>query len=448
MKKQFAALILAVLPVLGFAAGGHGPQLDHVDIDLTDKAAMQDGARTFANYCMGCHSAKFQRYERVATDLGIPADLMMEKLVFTGAKIGDHMDIGMKPADAKTWFGAAPPDLTLVARVRGTDWLYSYLRSFYEDPKRPWGVNNVIFPNVGMPNVLAPLQGRQVIGCKQVQVVEDGKKQFDPLTGTPLTHEACDQLTVVPKTGELNEAQFDEKVKNLVTFLAYSANPTGRARLFTSHKSTCEEGSMASINKLTCYSDPADHYCHRIRLVLAEKNVAVEVIDIEAGRCPPMLAEVNPYGSVPTLVDRDLALYEPTVVMEYLDERYPHPPLLPDYPVKRANSRLLIHRIQRDWCSLVDRILDARSKEAERVQARKELRESLTGVSPLFADKAYFLSEDFSLVDCCLLPILWRLPLLGIELPRQAKPLLDYMERGFARESFRASLSSVERDMR
>ncbi len=186
---------------------------------------MQDGARTFANYCMGCHSAKFQRYERVATDLGIPADLMMEKLVFTGAKIGDHMDIGMKPADAKTWFGAAPPDLTLAARVRGTDWLYSYLRSFYEDPKRPWGVNNVIFPNVGMPNVLAPLQGRQVIGCKQVQVVEDGKKQFDPLTGTPLTHEACDQLTVVPKTGELNEAQFDEKVKNLVTFLAYSANP-------------------------------------------------------------------------------------------------------------------------------------------------------------------------------------------------------------------------------
>lgn len=108
---------------------------------------------------------------------------------------------------------------------------------------------------------------------------------------------------------------------------------------------------MASINKLTCYSDPADHYCHRIRLVLAEKNVAVEVIDIEAGRRPPMLAEVNPYGSVPTLVDRDLALYEPTVVMEYLDERYPHPPLLPDYPVKRANSRLLIHRIQRDWCS-------------------------------------------------------------------------------------------------
>jgi len=225
MKKLFAVLILAVMPTLTFAAGGHEVELDKVDIDLTDKAAMQDGARTFANYCMGCHSAKFQRYERVADDLGIPHELMLEKLVFTGAKIGDHMNIGMQPNDAKTWFGAAPPDLTLVARVRGTDWLYSYLRGFYEDPSRPWGVNNKIFPNVGMPNVLVGLQGRQVVGCKQIQTVVEGKKQFDPLTGAPLTHEACDQLTIVPKSGTLTHEQFDEKVKNLVTFLAYSANP-------------------------------------------------------------------------------------------------------------------------------------------------------------------------------------------------------------------------------
>ena len=115
MKKLFAVMILALMPTLTFAASEHGPVLDKVDIDLTDKAAMQDGARTFANYCMGCHSAKFQRYERVADDLGIPHELMLEKLVFTGAKIGDHMQIGMKPSDAKTWFGAAPPDLTLVA---------------------------------------------------------------------------------------------------------------------------------------------------------------------------------------------------------------------------------------------------------------------------------------------------------------------------------------------
>lgn len=205
---------------------------------------------------------------------------------------------------------------------------------------------------------------------------------------------------------------------------------------------------MGVTNRLACYSDPADHYSHRVRLVLAEKAVSVEIIDVPAGRQPASLLEANPYGSLPTLVDRDLALYESTVVMEYLDERYPHPPLMPVYPVARANSRLLIHRIQRDWCALADCILDPRSQEAARVQARKELRESLTGVSALFADKPCFLSEEQSLVDCCLLPILWRLPVMGIELPRPAKPLLDYMERQFAREAFQASLSAAEREMR
>jgi len=224
MKKQIAAFIFAFLPAFSFAAGAE-PELDGVDIDLTDKAAMQDGLRTFANYCMGCHSAKFQRYERVAKDLGIPEDIMMANVVFTGAKIGDHMRAGMQSQDAKVWFGAAPPDLTLVARVRGNDWLYSYLRSFYEDPSRPLGVNNTVFPNVGMPNVLAGLQGRQVFGCKQVQVVEEGKGQYDPLTGEKITHEACDQLTILPKTGALTADEFDEKIKNLVAFLAYSANP-------------------------------------------------------------------------------------------------------------------------------------------------------------------------------------------------------------------------------
>nr|BFE94394.1 hypothetical protein GCM10020185_49300 [Pseudomonas brassicacearum subsp. brassicacearum] len=149
---------------------------------------------------------------------------------------------------------------------------------------------------------------------------------------------------------------------------------------------------MGVTNRLACYSDPADHYSHRVRIVLAEKGVSAEIIYVEAGRQPPKLIEVNPYGSLPTLVDRDLALWESTVVMEYLDERYPHPPLLPVYPVARANSRLLIHRIQRDWCGLVDLILDSRTKEPARVVARKELRESLTGVSPLFVDKPFFSS--------------------------------------------------------
>jgi stringent starvation protein A len=176
--------------------------------------------------------------------------------------------------------------------------------------------------------------------------------------------------------------------------------------------------------------------------------VTVDIVEVAAGHCPPQLVELNPYGTLPTLADRDLALFESGVVMEYLDERYPHPPLMPVYPVARANSRLLMYRIQRDWCSLVDLIVDARSKEAQRVQARKELRESLTGVSALFADKAFFLSDEFSLVDCCLLPILWRLPQLGIELPKPAKPLYDYMTRNFARPSFQASLSTLERTWR
>jgi RNA polymerase-associated protein len=205
---------------------------------------------------------------------------------------------------------------------------------------------------------------------------------------------------------------------------------------------------LGAINKLTCFSDPADHYSHRVRLVLAEKGVTCITVEVAAGQCPAQLAEINPYGTLPTLADRDLALYESTVVMEYLDERYPHPPLLPVYPVARANSRLLIHRIQRDWCVAVDLILNAKTKEPARVQARKELRESLTGVSPIFADKPFFLSDEFSLVDCCLLPIMWRLPQMGIELPRPAKPLLDYMERNFARPGFQASLSAVERTLR
>lgn len=205
---------------------------------------------------------------------------------------------------------------------------------------------------------------------------------------------------------------------------------------------------MAALNRLACYSDPADHYSHRVRIVLAEKGVEVEIIEVLPGQLSTQLAEVNPYLSLPTLVDRELALYEPSVVMEYLDERYPHPPLLPVYPLARANSRLLMHRIQRDWCTLVDRILDARSAESARVQARKELRESLTGVAALFGGQPFFLSEEFSMVDCCLLPILWRLPRLGIELPRQAKPLLDYMERLFARPAFQSSLTATERAMR
>jgi len=174
----------------------------------------------------------------------------------------------------------------------------------------------------------------------------------------------------------------------------------------------------------------------------------VDIVDVDPDNPPEELADLNPYNALPTLVDRDLVLYEPNIMMEYLDERFPHPPLLPVYPVARANSRLMIHRIQKDWCALVDQILTQSTGKAADA-ARKELRESLLATAPLFAEMPYFLSEEFTIVDCCIAPILWRLPALGIELEdKQAKPVLKYMDKIFARDSFKASLSDLEEDIR
>lgn len=203
---------------------------------------------------------------------------------------------------------------------------------------------------------------------------------------------------------------------------------------------------VAKRSSMTFYSDASDHYSHRVRIVLAEKGVAVDIVNVDPNNKPEDLASLNPYNTLPTLVDRDLALYEANVMMEYLDERFPHPPLLPVYPVTRAQSRLWMHRIEKDWGGLIQTILTTEGKKAD--AARKELTESLITISPIFTELPYFMSEDYSLVDCCLGPILWRLPVLGIELPeKQCKPLLQYMERLFEREAFQASLSDAEREM-
>ena len=206
---------------------------------------------------------------------------------------------------------------------------------------------------------------------------------------------------------------------------------------------------VAKHSSMIFYSDGNDHYSQRARLVLAEKGVAVDIIDVEPGNLPEDLAGLNPYNSLPTLVDRDLVLYESTVIMEYLDERFPHPPLLPVYPVARAESRLFVHRIQKDWCGYVDNIVAGRSKDTVIERSRKELKESLMAIAPVFSAKPYFMSDEFTLVDCCVAPILWRLPVLGGELPpKHGKPILDYMERIFQRDAFQASLSEAELDMR
>lgn len=207
-------------------------------------------------------------------------------------------------------------------------------------------------------------------------------------------------------------------------------------------------GVVTKRSSMTFFSSPEDHYSHRVRIVLAEKGVTVDIVDVDGANKPEDLAALNPYNEVPTLVDRELNLYQSTVIMEYLDERFPHPPLLPVYPVARANSRLLVHRVERDWCEHVDAILAGQEKESSLAKRRKELRDGLMATAPIFSEMPYFMSEEFTLVDCVVGPILWRLPALGIELPKQAKPLLDYAERLFARDAFQASLTDEERELR
>ena len=204
---------------------------------------------------------------------------------------------------------------------------------------------------------------------------------------------------------------------------------------------------MAIVAKRTImslYSDNDDIYSHQARIVLAEKGVNVEIMVVKSTEVPDDLLAINPYGTVPTLIDRDLVLYEARIIMEYLDERFPHPPLLPVYPVARAETRKMMHRIEQDWYCLLQRINAGNEAES----AREQLLESLTGLEPVFADKAYFLSDEFSLLDCALAPLLWRLPRLGVAISDDAKGLNAYMQRVFKRESFQASLTDAERQLR
>ena len=208
-------------------------------------------------------------------------------------------------------------------------------------------------------------------------------------------------------------------------------------------------GVVTKRSSMVFFSDPTDHYSHRVRIVLAEKGVTVDLVEGDTAHPPAELGDLNPYNSMPTLVDRDLALYESHVMMEYLDERFPHPPLLPVYPVARAESRLFMWRIERDWCSLIESIQNSRSDNVVK-KATKELRESILAIAPIFAEKPFFMNDEFTLVDCCIAPILWRLPSLGVDIrpSKQSKPLLAYMDSLFNRESFQQSLSEQERELR
>jgi len=210
---------------------------------------------------------------------------------------------------------------------------------------------------------------------------------------------------------------------------------------------------MVSLNKRTSmalFSDPTDHYCQRVRIVLEEKGISSEIIDTDKNNISAEILEVSPYSTLPVLVDRDVCLYDSITLMEYLDERFPHPPLLPVYPVARANIRLYMKRIANDWCSLFDRLVEEELKSAEEKKLKKQLKSLIVGANPIFKEKPFFMNEEFSLVDCCIAPILWRLPQIEIDIPNDVKnkPLNEYMKKVFTRKAFIDSLTELEREMR
>ena len=201
-------------------------ECDKAYVDATDKSSLQRGAQIYMNYCLGCHSLKYARYKKVSEDLEIPLDMFEDNLIFGDQKMGDLIQVGMDPKEAKEWFGNTPPDLTLEAGLRGPDWVYTYLKSFYIDESRPLGVNNKVYENVGMPHVLVDLQGTPQSVCRQVPFVADnGGVRQDPLTGERLTQEQCGFLEVEAGTGELNPEEFDEAMLDLTNFLAYMTDP-------------------------------------------------------------------------------------------------------------------------------------------------------------------------------------------------------------------------------
>ena len=198
---------------------------------------------------------------------------------------------------------------------------------------------------------------------------------------------------------------------------------------------------------MSLFSRPTCIYSHRTRLVLAEKSINIEIVNVDGDDLPEDLMDLNPYHTVPTLVDRDLVLYDSRVIVEYLDERFPHPPLMPVDPVTRAQFRLALFRIENDWYKLAEQIEEAAEKK-QATRARKILKESVLASAEVFAAKEFFLGDEFSLVDATVAPLLWRLESYNIDLGKSDQPIEGYMERIFTRPSFRESLTELEQEMR
>ena len=206
-------------------------QCETAEVDPSNIASLQRGAQIYMNYCLGCHSLKYARYKRVSEDLEIPLDMFQENLIFGDQKLGDLINIGMDPKESKVWFGNTPPDLTLEAGLRGPDWIYTYLKSFYIDDSRPLGVNNKVYENVGMPHVLQEMQGEQFSVCRQIlDIAPNGGIRQDPLTGEQLTVQKCGFLQVKDGTGTHSVEEFEQSMKDLTNFLAYMTDPMKKER--------------------------------------------------------------------------------------------------------------------------------------------------------------------------------------------------------------------------
>jgi ubiquinol-cytochrome c reductase cytochrome c1 subunit len=225
--RLIVMLLICFTPLHAFSSSANGIELEHVSIDLSNKASLQRGASIFMNYCSGCHSLKYLRYSRIAKDLGlttfegdIDTDLLINNLIFSKVSIYEPIEIAMPREDARQWFGTLPPDLSLTGRVRGADWIYTYLKSFYKDSSRPFGVNNLLIPGVAMPNVLAPLEGEQIAVKTKKTFLFGGKER---------TEETISHLVLVSK-GLVNQHQFDQMIQDLVNFLVYTAEPVKLVR--------------------------------------------------------------------------------------------------------------------------------------------------------------------------------------------------------------------------
>jgi len=216
MKKIITAFLITLLPSLAFASAG-GIHLDKADVNLHDQASLQNGAKLFVNYCLSCHSAAYMRYNRMGKDLGLTDEQVTGNLMFAGEKIGETMTVAMPANDAKNWFGTKIPDLTVVARARGADWLYTYLRTFYLDASRPWGVNNATFKDVGMPHVLWELEGLKKPEY-EIHKDHDGNE----------TKRIVGYEMVQP--GKMSEAEYDNAVRDLVNFMVYMGEPAKLSR--------------------------------------------------------------------------------------------------------------------------------------------------------------------------------------------------------------------------